>query len=223
MSESPILFSAPMIRAILDGAKTMTRRMAKVPEWATVPKVDAAKGVVDWYAAEGSDRWVRNRCPYGKVGDVLWCREAWQAWFTDDGVERDWKDTPQPRRTQDRMARIVYCAADPKAAKRWVTPLFMPRWASRITLRVTGIRVERLHTITEADATAEGVEHYWSSLDYDRAKAISNVWSSVAARRGWGKSPPDYRGAFGALWHEINGEASWNADPFVWVVEFERV
>lgn len=83
--------------------------------------------------------------------------------------------------------------------------------------------VARVAETPPRSPTLQGGEVHWNSLDYDRAKAISNVWGSVAAKRGWGKSPPDYRGAFGALWHEINGEASWNADPFVWIVEFERI
>ncbi len=200
MVEHPILFSGPMVRAILSGAKTQTRRVVKPQpqghHWEGLPGhrfvVEAGAGSASWVFAHSipqnpdSDvEWIR--CPFGAPGDLLWVRETWRA--------DDFDDT-----------RALYAADMPadalaagRSVVRWRPSIHMPRGRSRITLRVTSVRVERLHAITEEDARAEGV----LTLD---------------ARTG--ATTPRER--FADLWGEINGRESWDADPWVWVVGFER-
>lgn len=193
MKARPILFSAPMVRAILEGRKTQTRRVVK-PQ-----PVDPFTGR-DLSAGARPDS--LPHCPYGQPGDHLWVRETWQperhnqceriTYAADGGVAFvDDSDVPRNWRR-------------PKAARTGnITPLYMPRWASRITLEVTGVRVERLQDITEEDARAEGVE----------ADDIGKVGlPCYSARQN-----------FERLWESINGAGSWAANPWVWVVEFRRV
>ena len=239
-TERPILFSAPMVRAILSGAKTVTRRVVKFP-----PSMEArgirhdilcySHGGPRWreyeaqLAAKDPDAWSFDAwppglcvscndgtcqhlpCPYGAAGgDSLWVREAWAAWFRDDVVGQfDWKGTAKADRTEKNCAGIAYRATggDDLAIERWVTPLFMPRWASRITLDVANVRVERLHDITEEDARCEGI---------------------VPINGGWGLAGESWscgsaRGAFQTLWDVINGKSiPWRMNPWVWRVEFKR-
>lgn len=179
--ERPILFSAPMVRAILEGRKTQTRRVAKPRE------VTAAitRGLM------GGTNPAFGPCPYGQPGDRLWVRETWRIerrgsdYFIDFAA-----DTGSPS-----MTRTVVVDAEALATKnmRWRPSIHMPRWASRITLDVKTVRVERLQDISEADANAEG---------------------------GLSLRGPN---CFQCLWESINGPDSWDANPWVWVIEFERV
>jgi hypothetical protein len=136
------------------------------------------------------------KSPYGAPGDTLWVREAWRAWSQYD----DWPPSRLPPGVD------VQYIADASApwASRYRSPRFMPRWASRITLEVKGVRVERLQDISEDDARAEGVK----PLDY----AAHHVAAGCGARI-----------AFEQIWNEINGPGAWEANPWVWVVAFERV
>jgi hypothetical protein len=190
MTERPILFSAEMVRAILDGRKTQTRRNIKYTTEHRGPinpaYLEAHKDHPGW----------KDICPYGQPGDTLWVRETWG--HTGTGV---WK-VGQVYYAQD--GGIIYRADHPNAAGSWFSPLHMPRFASRITLRITDIRVERLQDISEDDAKAEGVK----PLDY----AAHHVAAGCGARI-----------AFEQLWTTINGPGAWDANPWVWVVSFERV
>ena len=167
MTERPILFNGPMVRAILDGRKTMTRRIVK---------------------AGTRDDW--NACPYGVIGDRLWVRETWRCF---GGREYEY---------QQHQPSIIYRADDGPTHNEggWRPSIFMPRWASRITLEITGVRVERLQDISEADAEAEGCTgDHRADRDSDAAQE------------------------FRSLWNQINGKrASWDSNPWVWVVEFRR-
>ena len=196
MKERPILFSAPMVRAILAGTKTQTRRVAKHPLAQNLSYiVDIGKG---WFGDEEGE--VQIRCPYGQPGDRLWVREKWQAVSGNDRA-RHIMTHPRPDR-----GWLEY-AATPRAdepAYKWRPSIHMPRWASRITLEVTGVRVERLQDISEADAMAEGV-HY--SL-LEKIQAGQDRWA---------------RHAYKKLWETINGSDSWDLNPWVWVVEFKGV
>lgn len=187
MKERPILFSGPMVRAILDGRKTQTRRIVKPqPTKLAGPNFDglwsdAIDPVVRYFA-----------CPYGQPGDRLWVRETFA--YTDSSIN----DQPG----------WVYRATDPDWSSmegfRWKPPIFCTRSASRITLEITGVRVERLNDISEADAIAEGVTITDSIVRDD----------SVHASRAWVES---YR----QLWEQINGAGSWEVNPWVWVIEFK--
>ena len=213
--ERPILFSGPMVRAILEGRKTQTRRIIKPqpPSYLQPPNREfrPIHGTDLWgaFAVAGSAAAVRSqdtiKCPYGKPGDRLWVRETWGHNPEGPGY--------------------VYRSDGDFDMKfhgdRWRPSIHMPRWASRITLEVTGVRVERLRDISEEDALAEGVERgngRWMVGDESYQRDIYGFW--VPGRHERHNAPSH---AFRSLWESINGPGSWDANPFVWVVEFRRV
>jgi len=190
MTERPILFKGEMVRAILDGRKAQTRRAIK-----PAPTINGVGAIFD----EGDRQedfvepyWVfPETCKYGKPGDTLWVRETWTQYpfnFNPEPCDAWYKATSN----------------GPPPPFKWRPSIYMPRWASRITLRITDIRVERLQDISEDDAKAEGVK----PLDY----AAHHVAAGCGARI-----------AFEQLWTTINGPGAWDANPWVWVVAFERV
>jgi hypothetical protein len=200
MTERPILFSAPMMRAILSGEKTQTRRIVKPQPQANTVTWGCTAGQGFGFSFGGGDR---IRCKFGEVGDRLWVRETWRPQVIDaDG---------QVRITCVDSCRDVYPPEDwriPKSAERGNVPsIFMPRWASRITLEITSVRVERLNEISEEDAMAEGMR-----LLNGRYTFNDGLWEERTAID-----------AFKALWHKINGEQSWLANPWVWVVGFKVI
>jgi hypothetical protein len=232
MTERPIIFSAPMVRAILAGTKTQDRRVVKpqpqwvnenAGSWIAIGEGGMAGPRSDWLHWRG-ERIVPNdpRCPYGQPGDRLWVREAWQAFF-DDEVQADRPRGPrhtmgQPARP-DRKSFVFYKADGPGPVHPdgfqalWNSPLHLPRKYSRITLEVTAIRVERLRDISEADAIAEGVIEHQTLCPGTRA---CNVDGGPMMACG----PIT---AYRALWESINGPNSWEANPWVWAIEFKRV
>jgi len=210
MSDRPILFSAEMVRAILDGRKTQTRRIMK-----PVPTFNAGGAILD---ADGGQEdyvephWVFPKtCKYGKEGDTLWVRETWGAvWPADEPVplrqcEIEYRADLPPGCT-DRPGEWPADESNCPEAPRWRPSIHMPRWASRITLRITDIRVERLQDISEDDALAEGVE-----------PCTSTGW------QGQNIVVMSAREVFAELWNKINGPGAWDANSWVWVVNFERV
>lgn len=223
MRERPILFSAPMVRAILSGTKTQTRRVVK---GAPINRGSYLLGVYQgtWGIHADVDKegglW-RGQCPYGQPGDRLWVREAH---LLDPPIDGTWPSVGDsfasvsdiPERYRD--PRHVLYRADGKLTGewRWRPSIHMPRWASRITLEVTDVRVERLQDITEADAIVEGIE---------RDENHPELWKRGPLRNDliptpWTGFP---RLAFQSLWEGINGTDSWDANPWIWVVEFKRV
>lgn len=192
MKERPILFSAPMVRAILSGTKTQTRRIYR-PK-AGYPRQDGE------ILPDGSGYmgWDEGPCPYGAAGDRLWVRETWAS---DDG-------------------RAAWYRADGEthnAGLPWRPSIHMPRWASRLTLEVTGIRVERLQDISEEDAKAEG------------ALEICDICGNPPEDEVHWACEADYvpqvshRVGFQDLWESINSPGSWGLNPWVWVVGFRRL
>jgi hypothetical protein len=213
MKERPILFQGAMVRAILSGAKTQTRRAIKLQtgrtfdEHALVGAIQELRPVYDSVAKTTvGHRAALIRCPYGRPGDRLWVRETALIWasnrevaYADDhewnGIKRDmWNIAAQKQADPERWPGINNWKATPS--------IHMPRWASRITLEITDVRVERLQDISEADAIAEGAEPILVPPD--------------------GGSCPHVEG-YRTLWESINGEGSWDANPWVWVVEFAQV
>lgn len=218
MTERPILFSGPMVRALLDGSKTQTRRVVKC-------HVEDYGGILH----------TKTVCPYGQPGDRLWVRESidgiWgcDAHYIADEAHlseyiKDWWDTPQ------------------RLPCKKIPSIHMPRWASRITLEVTGVRVERLQDISHQDAIAEGgVEvagGWWShdgttmdtpgdtNLGGTAVDSYRVLWESInAANRP--KLPSNHRSKRYArvkAWLDKHPDtSSWDANPWVWVVEFRRV
>lgn len=199
MTERPILFSAPMVRALLAGRKTQTRRVVRHPH---VAEIEAwhFNGVSWRFGVYGEGGGAADlggmRCPYGVEGDRLWVRETWaKAGEAGDAVEYR-ADNHDPR------------------AARWRPSIHMPRWASRLTLAVTGVRVERLQDISESDAIAEGIEEHRGV----KAAGVSSAWRDYGNVGRW---CPDSVESYRSLWESINGRGSWAANPWVWVVEFE--
>lgn len=233
MKARPMPMSAPMVRAILAGTKTQTRRVVK-PQFVAdampveMPATDPAGGWVvpghsgTWWCEAAANPDDARHCPYGQPGDRLWVREAFRfpqsldhlspseigekalavgypkPWcpiqFEADGLRRtpqEWRDFVTPPQANE--------------AGRLRAGMHMPRWASRITLEVTGVRVERVQDISVADAIAEGVNIH---PDH-HSKPPESIYSPVQAYRD--------------LWESINGPESWEANPWVWVVEFKRL
>jgi hypothetical protein len=201
MKERPILFSTPMVQAILAGRKTQTRRIIK-PQ----PKDDLT--FLGWklpeYVQVAFGRGLKtdslHKFPYGKVGDVLWVRETWQPSANDV---------------------FVHFKADySKPGKGWKPSIHMPKSYARIWLRITNVRVERLHDISEEDTKSEGIEQF--TRDGVGFKYGLNGWHwhchegfpFMCSRRSF---------AFEVLWKSINSEQSWDENPWVWVIEFERI
>lgn len=204
--ERPILFSASMVRAILDGDKTQTRRVIKPRRRDEVPYIAVDKMVYSINEGEvgesepcGDPRPLA--CPYGTAGDLLWVRETFGKFWGG------WKY----RATDDRSGL---------AASNWKPSIHMPRAASRITLEIVKVRAERLQDITEKDARAEGVPV--GKLVPTRI-VVTDIAGKTTSSIG---KAIDFtaRGAFCHLWDGINGKrAPWTANPLVWVVEFKRV
>lgn len=197
MKERPILFSAPMVRAILDGSKTQTRRVAK--------GVAAVHSVTGEPLAKLDSAGPRVSCPYGQPGDRLWVRETWAYHVQAIGSVTD-EDGPWV------YAADGSFALQSRLCDRWRPSIHMPRAASRITLEITGARVERLIDISEADAVAEGCTKNHNGYFWGGPHAVSGLKQMATAKS-----------AYKDLWESINGPDSWAANPWVWVVEFKRI
>lgn len=201
-----------MVRAILDGRKTQTRRVVRPqPVWRDVQGLFgswAFKGGLLYPNAEPD---VLALCPYGQPGDRLWVRETC-AMRSAGGAVIDsihYAATPELGRFLQRDMRTFSDSKLMPFEGRWTPSIYMPRWASRITLEITGVRVERLQGITEGDAHSEGAAD-WAAAHAERMFGLGNKFVSA-------------RAAFQHLWESINGTGSWDLNPWVWVVEFKRV
>jgi hypothetical protein len=210
MKERPILFSGPMVRAILDGRKTQTRRALKPSAMLLIETAIVHGEVNDFIAngvpAKGDLKYVQEFCPYGQPGDRLWVKETYSAHgsFGDQG-------------------RKVYRADLGDDAKEphglhWRPSIFCTRKASRITLEITSVRVERLNDISDEDAKAEGV------IPVEKARADGRQFWRDYRLSGDGTfcvmSPQE---SYRSLWEQINGAGSWEVNPWVWVIEFRRL
>ncbi len=226
MKERPILFSAPMVRAILEGRKTQTRRILKDTGLYAIEPHHGAETAARERAA------LATQCPYGQPGDRLWVRETWRYTagsleesraITEDmtsGVAVDWRATY----TDNCMKILGFSREEAEMAddfETWRPSIHMPRWASRILLEITGVRVERLQDISDNDIEVEGT-----------AQWIKNGGNVYAPRPGFDGKYPDETGkvfvkpnrlAFCSLWESINGTGSWDANPWVWVMEFKQL
>lgn len=210
MKERPIIFSTPMVQAILAGKKTMTRRLSgllrinlRPNDWAK-PVYDPADGKWVFTAEHGHAEQVRLKCPYGQPGDHLWLRERFMpAVIWEVCTYLYYADGPEC------YEHIVEQMED----QRWKPSIHMPRSASRITLEITNVRVERLNDISEQDAIAEGVEVI------HMAEQNVPVFRNYLLKEKKGTTNPIH--SFDTLWKSINGPDSWQANPWVWVIEFK--
>ncbi len=191
MKSRPILFSGAMVRAILEGRKTQTRRVVKVPLHCRNTGCELTAGELSQSEINSAD----TLCPYGAPGDELWVRETF-------------KTVPVGQ-------HVVYRADDQITAAQkvdhafgpWKPSIFMPRWASRISLQIKSVRVERLQDIAHYDCEAEGLVH--------GARAM---WSCPGTETIFKEGRHGYKW----LWNSINGPGSWDLNPWVWVIEFTR-
>jgi hypothetical protein len=205
MKERGILFSSPMVRSILDGRKNQTRRIVKPQPTFERDGLLSHPKLAGHFALHvfGPCMAKLVPCPYGAIGDRLYVKEA---------IVR------VGQRYKGRDAALYEADYAPTLLDSWpwqrprLPGMFLPRGLSRITLEITGLRVELLQAITEVDAAAEGVERDTAPCDHTR-QSCEDV----------GCMGPTYRSTFAELWAAINGADSWKANPWVWVVEFKRI
>ncbi|RUJ17966.1 hypothetical protein IPC371_18825 [Pseudomonas aeruginosa] len=221
--ERPILFNDQMVRAILEGRKTVTRRVMK-PQ--PTPSKDGGHNWpcnvhqsmlhVERELQNGEGCWcglAEAACPFGQPGERLWVREAWTidllaAYSTEKGYDSEYE---LRYRTDDASREIHVAPGEPDPylalydSQRgdWRPSIHMPRWASRILLEITAVRIERLQDISDDQAIAEGIDTHPTGF--------------------YGNGCITAGGAFLELWESINGDGKWAANPWVWVVEFKRV
>lgn len=220
MKERPILFSSSMVRALLAGTKTQTRRMVKPApvfedgQWVRTTKTRMS------VLRDNHGPWklIEDDSPFGVPGDRLWCKETWLGVYDCQDWDCGCGDGTNEHR------RAVYRATEPDGISGfcrswddereavWKPSIFMPRWASRITLEVTGVRVERVQDISEEDAKAEGAKFF-------DGRPVNH--------HGWRHDEHDVyataRDSFFGLWRSINGADSLAANPWVWCISFRRV
>ena len=210
--EKPILVSTEMVRAIQEGRKTQTRRVIKLPG-----KIGGLK--MENITADDKDciAFVEHFNPYGQPGDHLWVRETWQGnrqrvAYRADMMSYGIADTFNWITGESEENAKIFPSIVPQwKTIKWRPSIHMPRWASRITLEVTGVRVERVQEITPEDCEEEGIE---SPFDVDDADwTAQSVWDM------------QMKGKFQKLWDSINAKRgySWAANPWVWVIEFKKV
>ena len=228
MKERPIIFSGDMVRAILDGRKTQTRRIVKPARERSGSGCELAPCEIAGEINSGD----YTLCPYGKPGDRLWVRETWRPhapemcgidnssinyraddyhWLLQTKEEADlWLEARRPEEQWPQML-----------VPKWRPSIHMPRWASRLALEVTGVRVERVQDISDSDATAEGLQIFNEdgNLYYSGLESDPETWFTNLA--AWHCDDPI--AAYRDLWERINGPGSWERNDWVWVVEFKVI
>ena len=253
VKERPILVAQPLINPILDGSKTQTRRIIKpAPSWVEIPQMYGGGGIWAWQRNKANleihpDDWPRF-CPYGRPGDRLWVRETWQhvhghdeyeSWelphiksFVVDGVLSSPALLTKPTFGKtwykaDQWAQ-EYHKEDQECGNKWNwrPSIHMPRWASRILLEITSVRVERLQDISPSDAMAEGFKKItkdngitwkYGMADFDGLPGEDDMgW----CWREWDTDPIE---AYRKLWESLNGPGSWEKNPWLWCLEFRLI
>lgn len=213
MKDRPILFSGPMVRAIIDGRKTQTRRIVKPQPPDRWNRVLFVKGVAQWmYQIPACDHH-DVKCPYGKPGDRLWVRESLILKHADTPIEQwCYKADEAPIHILGidnvRCSQMVVWAHHKEGTS--CSAIHMPRWASRITLEIADIRVQRVQEISEEDARAEGI----AGNGYADLRPDGELRDGPSIK---------YRADFHDLWNSINGPESWNANVWVWAISFQRL
>lgn len=210
MKERPILFNGAMVRAILDGSKTQTRRVMKVRCQEIGERDDGSLWPWSENPDTADDHW--HTCPFGQPGNRLWVRETFCPVDDMDDGGQFWYDYRATPKYSDIAPAGWHEEADPKErALKWTPSIHMPRAASRILLEIVSVRVERLNDISEADAHSEGCSASGWMPSYSNPDNAGCEESVSAAD------------VFAELWESINGPGSWDDNPWVWVVKFKRV
>jgi hypothetical protein len=216
MIERPIIFSAPMVRAIIEGRKTMTRRVVSEKLMARANGFMMEDEAGDW-------------CPYGRAGDRLWVRENCRAEELESGqdgvhyiADGAWREIENTIEAAGFWTVLNGYGANPDRSGRVVPSIYMPRWASRITLEVTGVRVERVRDITEEDANLEGVDApRCPRCGYTKWDAQFHMDHCLCPHDAPASAIP----VFQSLWDSINDSRgySWKSNPFVWCISFKVI
>jgi len=207
--ERPMLMCGDMVRATLEDRKTKTRRFINPQPmfYHDVKSCQVIEGFIHYIDSKGTSHVGGKMCPYGKVGDRIWVKETFQYTDASLNIEPGW----------------VYRATDRDWETledwKWKPSIFMPRKASRITLEITDIRVERLLEINQADCLAEGIESSVINAD-KRDTTYRDYMQKVVDPFEWYASPID---SYKSLWESINGVGSWSDNPWVWVITFKRL
>ncbi|HGL6818369.1 TPA: morphogenetic protein [Citrobacter koseri] len=195
MTKRGMIFNGEMVRAILEGRKTQTRRPVNS---STADLLDLQK--------QYPHKKYNIVCPFGQPGDCLWVRETFQGPLVSEELFEEYRAYPEKCETPqyceyaaDGGAKPEYCDLDDNLRHGWRPSIHMPRWASRILLEITDVRVERLKSISDGDAIREGC----SATDMKSGDCVADV--------------------FARLWKSIYGKESWQANPYVWVIEFRRI
>ena len=248
MTERGMIFNGEMVRAILDGRKTQTRRIMKVQ-----PKPSKSRPGDFWFSSKKLESMVHvsdlapgnspiadyhlfiqeHCCPFGAVGDRIWVRETFQGPLVHEELFEEYSAYPEKFETPeyceyaaDGGVRPEYCDLEDNLRHGWRPSIHMPRWASRILLEITNVRVERLNAISEEDAQREGVH----TEVWDQTVVARNYAARDEFFQFWSEDMPHYvemnqlyRSSFRSLWESIYGAENWLANPWVWVIEFKRV
>lgn len=217
--EHPILFSTSMVQAILEGRKTQTRRIVKIqPDSECYFEMKIADGLLIIDYNQGDEN-PTVKCPYGKIGDVLWVRETFLIIPLTNSILFK----------ADNNDKFLLSMGQILENAKWKPSIFMPRAACRIFLQIINIRVERLQDISPGDACDEGI-NYWN-IDADAfeggelgADFENYMWKDDEKYEDY--FFPTYGScihSYQSLWEKINGAGSWQANPFVWVIEFKKL
>ncbi|HHX5675160.1 TPA: hypothetical protein ACVFEZ_005098 [Klebsiella pneumoniae] len=214
ITERGMIFNAEMVRALLSGRKTQTRRIIKPQPEATLSGSLSGK----WLSRPLNGLLLPKiediaiHCPFGSVGDRIWVREAFRVHSrATDVATLVYKASERNSWTEQTRRVPVAVCNKPATPEKWTPSLHMPHWASRILLEITNVRVERLNAISEEDARAEGI------ID----GGCLNCGEPEPC--GCANPEPDATDAFAYLWQSVYGQESWNANPWVWVISFERI
>lgn len=216
MKERGMIFNGEMVRALLDGRKTQTRRPIKWKQTRFTEigeREDGSKWPWSEDAEHACDFW--HPCPFGAVGDRIWVRETWASGLSTKSTLA-YRATHKREDLEDGFYDTI----------KWTPSIHMPRWASRILLEITDVRVERLNAISEEDAQREGVH----TEVWDQTVVARNYAARDEFFQFWSEDMPHYvemnqlyRSSFRSLWESIYGSENWLANPWVWVIEFKRV